>query len=175
MNRKKLTFILLLFFSAACGFVKQVVAYDVTVGRDEFKRNTYYEGTTLDNRTEAKEGAVCVYNLAAFRNDSKFNFTGTFVHVVSFYIGGSDWRQYNKALDLEGNSFEIVQVNHDQTKNERGENVLSETIGIGLPLKYLKDHAHKEMKFQISGDNGRGSEIISIPADYTRMFLAALR
>lgn len=178
---KKLTLIILsLLFISMYGCAKRQTQYDsyqhdsykapekpkyeVSMKKDDFKKITTFTGNII------YEGANL--HLRGWKETLNPNVDALIqIYVSSSYF--NKWRSFEIAYDSNGTKFEIDRIGHDINSCNRNGCWFEEDIGITITKQYLEGHQNKEMKFQVSGTGGE--IVITIPAEYTRKFLDAVK
>jgi len=134
----------------------------VQVSRDDFKKVTHFTGTGIG------DGSDEVLFLRAWKADGMP--TRYQVYVADFYR--SEWRFYESAHDIDGNTLDVTLIDRKVGACSRYSGCSHhEHLAINISREYLEQRVPSGMSFQISGKGGK--EVFFVPGFHIAGFLAS--
>jgi hypothetical protein len=151
---------------------KNKIKNKITTERDDFQKYTTFTGMPVEQESD---NVRILPFLRAWKYDSSKNVTAQIYVSFSYYTVNNVFL-YKVTRDLEGNMLETIHIDSDVKQRNCSEYLgclVVESVGIMVDTAYLERYKDKEIKLQVSGKGGK--TVFTIPADYTKAFLDAIK
>lgn len=140
----------------------EVWGKQITYSRDDYKKTSTTKGGDISTSSHN------VF-LRAVRVDGETD-TGKIIAYVM--VRTSEWKFLDSAYTIDGKEWPTIVLDRDVNYCSQYGCSLAEHVVVRLPREYLATRITEGVQLKLSGK--RGEEIVYIPGNYVRTFLAAL-